>query len=88
MNDINITKSRLTLITDALYEITSISVALRELSHVDLEEGMHESLLRGMMARTQQLCEAVSYALYCDDDSKLSKIVECRAQRAEEASHG
>lgn len=88
-----ISTARRKLANSALFEITAISLALRD-QIVKLDAcGEVEPLARGMLARVQQLSEAASECIgdagKQEDDDRLFREIECRNPSAEpkEAGH-
>ena len=88
-------EARLSLANDALLEITQISQTLRQFI---FEKDAHGDVLyvaRGMLARVQQLSEAVGHCIELRDeerpaDAKIFEMIECRKDvqaSAREVSH-
>lgn len=77
-----ITTPQRTLIESALYEIASVTIALRALRNVHMDEGAHDVVARGSLARIQLLSESISDILDCpseDQYEKFFKVVNCAA---------
>ncbi len=92
-NVVHVSKARYDLANNALYEITNISIALRDIiaNGDDLNE--LESTTRGMLARIGQLSEAVSMGIDGPeqsgvDDDTLYRTINCRDRADVEKSHG
>lgn len=91
---ITISDTRHDLASTALFEITHISIGLREMLAKDLDEEVFPIIARGMLARVQQLSEAISECLAPAEDgwrgeAELFEAIECLpAQREQEAAHG
>jgi hypothetical protein len=79
---------RLALARDALYEISLVSMALRD--HIDAKDELGElaPLSRGMLSRVRLLSEAVSELIdeqSTEDYSELARDVECGPSRVHNA---
>lgn len=73
-------EERQTLANDALWEITKISITLRDYISKNDETGRINPLARGMLARVQLLSEVASECIGCGDDwtsQQLEAIVGC-----------
>lgn len=72
------------LASDALFEITNLSILMRDYIAKTDELGMIEPVTRGMLARVQQLSEVVDECIARDQDSTpaadLAETVVCRRQ--------
>lgn len=78
------------MIDTALLEVSRLSELLRDFIAKHDETGNVECVTRGMLARVQQLSEAVSDCLHREDDAPepeaLSQMVHCR-RTTPRASH-
>ena len=91
-----VTKTRHDLASTALFEITNVSIALREIIAQPFDSQALETVSRGMLARVQQLSEAVSECIaepanQDHGDDELFLTIECRhPERAskQESAHG
>lgn len=91
-----VTKTRHDLASTALFEITNVSIALREIIARPFDPPALETVSRGMLACIQQLSEAVSECIaepenQDQDDDDLFLAIECRhLERAstQEAANG
>jgi len=86
-----VTKVRHDLASTALYEITNVSIALWDIIASPFDPQVLETVSRGMLARIQQLSEAVSECIaepaeQGQDDDTLFRAIECRGRpKTEEA---
>lgn len=91
-----VTKARHDLASTALFEITNVSIALRHIIARPFDSQALETVSRGMLARIQQLSEAVSECIsepenQDQDEDDLFLAIECRRRarpNSEEVSHG
>lgn len=91
-----VTKVRLDLASTALFQITNVSIALRDIIARRFDSQALENVSRGMLARIQQLSEAVSDCItepanQDQDDDTLFRTIECRGRvrpSTQETQHG
>ena len=87
-----VTKTRHDLASTALFEITNVSIALRGIIASPFDPQVFETVSRGMLARIQQLSEAVSECIaepenQDQNDGDLFLTIECRRQPVLGAAH-
>lgn len=92
MANVTISDARRILAESALFEITLLSVALREHIAVHDQTGDVDLVSRGMLARVQCLSEAVSDCISdvpdAEANGELYATIKCLPRPAMEVGHG